>query len=110
MSEFVSEIDDAGFEAAVLNAPGPVLVDFWAPWCGPCRTMSPILEEIAEESDGKVKVMKLNVDENQMSAAKYEVLSIPTIMLFADGQMKKWLIGAIPKKKLLEEIGPWIGG
>ncbi|MBE3076584.1 MAG: thioredoxin [Actinobacteria bacterium] len=104
------EVSVANFETAVLQASSPVLVDFWAPWCGPCRQMATVMAEIAKEHEGKLQVMKLNVDDNQSSAARYEVLSIPTMVLFADGEMKKRLIGALPKKKLLEEIEPWIGG
>ncbi len=109
MSEKVTEVTDATFEADVLQSGTPVLVDFWAPWCGPCRTMAPILDEIAEEQDGKILVKKLNVDNNQATASKYDVLSIPTLFLFEGGEAKKKLIGALPKKKLLEELGPWIG-
>ena len=109
MGENISEVTDQNFADEVLGAAGVVLVDFWAPWCGPCRTMAPILEEVAREHDGRLKVFKLNVDDNQSSAAKYEVLSIPTLCLFENGELKKRLIGAVPKKKLLEEIEPWVG-
>lgn len=106
MSDLVAHITDAQFPETVKE--GVTLVDFWAPWCGPCRTMSPILEELAGEHEN-LKVLKLNVDDNQATAAKYEVLSIPTMFLFESGEVKKRLIGALPKKKLLEELGPWIG-
>ena len=109
MSDKVTEVTDATFEAEVLKSGKPVLVDFWAPWCGPCRTMAPILDEIAEEQDGKIQVRKLNVDNNQATASKYDVLSIPTLFLFDGGEAKKKLIGALPKKKLLEELEPWLG-
>ncbi len=108
MSDMLPDVDDAGFEAEVLKAPGPVLVDFWAPWCGPCRAMAPALEEIADTCAG-IRVMKLNVDDNQSTAAKYEVLSIPTLFLFEGGEVKKRLIGALSKKKLLKELEPWLG-
>jgi thioredoxin 1 len=101
----VHDVTDATFEAEVLESETPVLVDFWAPWCGPCRMVSPILEQINEERDD-VRVVKLNVDENQNLAVRYEVLSIPTMILFKDGQIAKKLIGAQPKQRIEAELEP----
>ena len=95
----VHDVTDATFEGEVLEAETAVLVDFWAPWCGPCRMVSPILEEINEER-ADVRVVKLNVDENQATAIRYEVLSIPTMILFKDGEIAKKLIGAQPKARI----------
>lgn len=100
----VAEVTDAGFEAEVLKHPSPVLVDFWASWCGPCRMMAPIIDAIAAEYSGKLKVMKLNVDENQSTAAKYAVMSIPTLVLFKEGEEAERLIGFISQKNLSEMI------
>ena len=99
---------DASF-IAETTASVPVVVDFWAPWCGPCRLVGPVLEEIAAERDD-VKIVKLNVDDNQQTAANFEVLSIPTLILFKNGQVAKKVIGAYPKKRLEAELEPALQG
>ncbi len=101
----ITEVTDGNFQAEVLESGTPVLVDFWAPWCGPCRVVAPILEEIASERDD-LRIVKLNVDENQQTAVAYDVLSIPTMILFKHGQVAKKVIGAAPKKKLEAELEP----
>ena len=99
----ITEVTDSNFQAEVIESEQPVLVDFWAPWCGPCRAVSPVLEEIHNERDD-LRVVKLNVDENQATAVKYEVLSIPTMILFKNGTMVKKLIGAQPKGRIEAEL------
>jgi thioredoxin 1 len=102
----VGKVSDADFESEVLKASGAVVVDFWAEWCGPCRQIAPALEEIAGSLNGKVKIVKLNVDENPHTASKYGVMSIPTLMLFKNGEMASRQVGAAPKQKLEQ----WITG
>jgi thioredoxin 1 len=99
------DVTDATFQSEVLEADRPVLVDFWAPWCGPCRVVHPILEEISNERD-ELRIVSINVDENQQTAATYEILSIPTLLLFKDGEIAKRVIGALPKKRLEAELEP----
>ncbi|MBN9490997.1 MAG: thioredoxin [Alphaproteobacteria bacterium] len=100
----VPEVTDATFEGDVIKNELPTLVDFWAPWCGPCRMIGPSLEEISKEMDGKLKVVKVNIDENPMVPTKYGVRSIPTLLLFKDGQIAATKIGAEPKQKLVSWI------
>ena len=102
--ENLLEITDDNFEAEVLKSDIPVLVDIWAPWCGPCRIVGPIIEELAGEYAGKMKVGKLNVDDNSETAMKYQVQSIPTILIFKDGQEIQRIIGARPKPAFKKEI------
>ena len=100
----LQDVTDTNFQAEVIEAAEPVLVDFWAPWCGPCRVVGPVLEEIAQERG--LRVVKLNVDENQQTAAKYQVLSIPTMILFKNGAPATTIVGAYPKRKLEAELEP----
>ena len=105
MTGKLTDVTDANFKAEVLDADGPVLVDFWAPWCGPCRVVAPVLEEIAAERPD-LRIVKLNTDENQQTTAQYEVLSIPTLIVFKHGEVAKKVIGAYPKRKLEAELEP----
>jgi thioredoxin 1 len=100
----VDQTTDATFEQDVLKASGPVVVDFWAEWCGPCRMIAPALEEISKSLNGKVKIVKLNVDENPGTAAKFGIQSIPTLMLFKNGELASRQVGAAPKQKLEQWI------
>jgi len=106
MAGSVAEVTDNNFQAEVLESEVPVLVDFWAPWCGPCRMVAPVVEEIAEERSGQLKVVKMNTDENQNTAIQYNIMSIPTLILFRNGQPAKTVIGAYPKRKLEAELEP----
>jgi len=104
MSANTIKISDASFEQDVLNSAEPVVVDFWAEWCGPCKMIAPALEELAAELGGSVKIAKINIDENQGTPSKYGVRGIPTLMLFKDGQVASTQVGALPKGKILEWI------
>jgi thioredoxin 1 len=101
----LTEVTDNNFAAEVLESPQPVLVDFWAPWCGPCRIIAPHLEELDKERDD-LTVVKLNVDENPQVAAKYGIMSIPTLILFKNGEVAKQVVGALPKARLQAELEP----
>jgi thioredoxin 1 len=103
MAGNLTDVTDNNFQAEVLEADKPVLVDFWAAWCGPCRVVAPVLEQIASERDD-LRIVKLDVDANQQTAANYDVLSIPTMILFKNGQVAKKIIGAYPKKRLESEL------
>ena len=99
-NQYVIAATDDNFDQEVLKSSKPVLVDFWAPWCGPCKAIGPLVEEVAEQYKDSVKVMKLNVDESQKTAINYKVRSIPTIMLFKDGNVLDTLVGLVPREKL----------
>ena len=103
------EITDANFQQEVLNSETPVLVDFWAVWCGPCKMIAPVVEEIAKEYDGKLKVGKVDVDNNPEVSAKFSIRSIPTLMVFKGGKVVEQIVGAMPKRNLLEKVVPHIG-
>ncbi|WP_462380702.1 thioredoxin TrxA [Pseudomonas sp. Marseille-QA0892] len=101
MSEFITQVSDASFEKDVLQADGPVLVDYWAEWCGPCKMIAPVLDEVAKDYQGKLKICKLNIDENADTPPKYGVRGIPTLMLFKGGNVEATKVGALSKSQLM---------
>ncbi len=109
MSGNIIQLTDATFDEEVVHADVPVLVDFWAEWCGPCKMIAPVLEEIAESKSGALRVAKLNVDDNPKIAQSFQVMSIPTLMLFKDGQLQSRMVGAKPKSQILAELEPFLG-
>ena len=102
------QVTDSSFKADVLESNVPVLVDFWAPWCGPCRMVAPVVDEIAEQYSGKVKVVKLNTDENPQVASQYGIRSIPTLMIFKGGQRVDMVVGAVPKTTLANTLEKYL--
>jgi len=107
-SDAILEITDANFDQTVLKSDRPVMIDFWAAWCGPCRMISPTVEELAKEYSGKLKVMKLNTDENSEIASKYKIMGIPTIMFFKDGAKVDQIVGVVPKQQLKSKIDSFL--
>jgi thioredoxin 1 len=108
MAEGITTLSDSTFDETIKAASGPVVVDFWAEWCGPCKMIAPILEEIAVEHVGKVSIAKLNVDDNPDVARRFDVMSIPTLIVFQDGEAKKRMVGAKGKGQLLQELNEFL--
>jgi thioredoxin 1 len=104
----VDDVTDATFQQEVLEADGPIVVDFWAPWCGPCRAVEPILEQLAEENAGRVRFVKLNIDDNVVTAVRYGVLSIPTSILFEGGEEREKVMGAYPRSRFEQAWAAWL--
>ena len=100
----LQEVNDQNFKTEVLDTDLPVLVDFWAPWCGPCRLIAPVVEELAKEYDGKLKVVKLNTDDNPQTGTQYPISGIPSLLLFKGGQVADQLVGAVPKNRIQDMV------
>ena len=108
MSDNVSTLSDATFDEEIAGSSEPILVDFWAEWCGPCKMIAPVLDEIADENPGKIRIAKLNVDDNPGIARRFDVMSIPTMIVFKDGQPDKRMVGAKGKGQLLQELSAYL--
>ena len=104
MAKNVAEVNDGSFQKEVLEAALPVLVDFWAPWCGPCRTISPVIDELASKYDGQLKVVKVNVDDNPDSPSRYHVRAVPNLVLFKNGEVQEQIVGAVQKQEIVNAI------
>ena len=104
MSDKITNLTTDSFKSALTSSATPVLVDFWAPWCGPCKAIAPIVEELANEYAGRLKVVKLNVDDNQKVAGSFGIRGIPTLLVFKDGQVKQQIVGAVPKGQLVRAV------
>lgn len=104
MSDKVTHVTDANFEQEVMKSPTPVLVDFWAPWCGPCRAIAPMVEQLADEYAGRLKVVKVNVDDNPMAPARFGVRGIPNLIIIKGGEVKEQILGAVPKNQLTKAV------
>jgi thioredoxin 1 len=108
VSDAIMTLSDATFDESIGGADTPMLVDLWAEWCGPCKMITPVLEDIASEHAGKIQIVKLNVDDNPNVARRFDVMSIPTLLIFVDGEVKKRLVGAKGKAQLLEELAEFV--
>ncbi len=109
MSDAIVNISDSNWQSEVIESESPVLVDFWAEWCGPCKAIAPVLEELATELDGKLKIAKVDVDTNQQLAGQFGIRSIPTLLLFSNGEVKEQLVGAMSKADLQAKLSPHLG-
>lgn len=104
----IIEVNSASFESEVLQSDKPVLIDFWAPWCGPCKALNPVIQKLAEEVGDKVKICKINIDENPDVAGKYSIMSIPTLLIMKDGSPVDQLVGLVQKSKIMDKLNPHI--